>query len=155
MKHTKKPEWEATLFNPEFRPGTSRVADWEPSSFTPSLPYAGSSGWSGTDTSRERADTADHNSVTSKNQQQALDLLRSAGYQGMTWKELSLYTGLHHGTTSGALSVLHKTRRIARLMDKRDGCRIYVNVDFVQNRETDEQGTKKTKCPNCGHIANH
>jgi predicted transcriptional regulator len=68
---------------------------------------------------------------------------------GLTWKELSQITGLHHGTASGVLSVLHKTGRIARLKESRDGCKVYVDVSFIEGRVVEKQGRKKC-CPHCG-----
>jgi predicted nucleic acid-binding Zn ribbon protein len=68
---------------------------------------------------------------------------------GLTWKEFSEITGLHHGTASGVLSVLHKTGRIARLKETRNGCKVYVDVFCVQGRVVEKQGRKKC-CPHCG-----
>jgi DNA-binding MarR family transcriptional regulator len=85
----------------------------------PLLPYAGTSGWSGSDTSEERARTADTDGTTPRRQGQALASLRLAGGRGLTWKELADARGWHHGTASGVLSVLHKEGRIVRLRDER------------------------------------
>jgi len=115
-----------------------------------SLPYNGSSGWSGTDTSKERADLADSSGKTKARQATTEILLCFNEAYGLTWKELSLHTGWHHGTASGVLSVLHKAGRIARLTEKRERCRVYVLPEFVVGRETDEQG-RKHQCPECGH----
>ena len=115
-----------------------------------SLPYNGSSGWSGTDTSKARADAADTNGATRSTQNQILGHIFLERENGMTWKELAEITGWHHGTVSGALSVLHKTGRIARLTEKRGRCRVYVTPEYVAGRETDEQG-RKHECPECGH----
>jgi hypothetical protein len=46
-----------------------------------------------------------------------LNLLGQRQVTGITWKEFSEITGLHHGTASGVLSVLHKAGRIARLKE--------------------------------------
>lgn len=115
-----------------------------------SLPYNGTSGWSGTDTSKDRAITADTTGETSKRQQQVIEHLYKAHKDGLTWRGLSNLTGWHHGQASGVLSVLHKEGRIARLVKRRDRCRIYVHLDHVGGRETDSQG-RKHKCPECGH----
>jgi len=103
----------------------------------PELPYAGTSGWSGSSTSRNRAIEADKSGKTRDRQQQVLTLLANAGGHGMTWQELSTETGWHHGTASGALSVLHKTDRIARLTEKRNKCKVYVLPDEVNERATE------------------
>ena len=55
----------------------------------------------------------------------------------MTWKDLSEVTGWHHGTASGALSVLHKVDRICRLSESRNRCKIYVLEEFVNERATE------------------
>jgi hypothetical protein len=107
-----------------------------------SLPYNGSSGWSGTDTSKDRADHADSSGETRDKQQTVKNVLRTRGSHGITWKELADKTGWHHGTASGALSVLHKDGKIARLTMKRDKCRVYVLPEHVYGRETDAQGRK-------------
>ena len=115
----------------------------------PQLPYNGTSGHSGTDTSKERALHADRSGKTALRQAQALNLLSQREMTGLTWKELSEITGLHHGTASGVLSVLHKTGRIARLKESRDGCKVYVDVSCVEGRLVEKQGRKKC-CPLCG-----
>ena len=115
----------------------------------PQLPYNETSGHSGTDTSRERALHADRSGRTALRQAQALNLLSQREMAGLTWKEFSDITGLHHGTASGVLSVLHKTGRIARLKETRNGCKGYVDVICVQGRVIEKQGRKKC-CPHCG-----
>ena len=115
----------------------------------PQLPYNETSGHSGTDTSRERALHADRSGRTALRQAQALNLLSQRKIAGLTWKEFSEITGLHHGTASGVLSVLHKTGRIARLKETRNGCKVYVDVFCVEGRVIEKQGRKKC-CPHCG-----
>ena len=115
-----------------------------------SLPYNGSSGWSGTDTSKQRADQADSDGTTRSTQNQTVGHIYLERERGMTWKELADITGWHHGTASGALSVLHKAGRIARLTEKRNKCRVYVLPEYVNGRDTDQQG-RKHECPECGH----
>ena len=115
----------------------------------PQLPYNETSGHSGTDTSKERALHADRSGRTALRQAQALNLLSQRKIAGLTWKEFSEITGLHHGTASGVLSVLHKTGRIARLKETRNGCKVYVDVFCVQGRVIEKQGRKKC-CPHCG-----
>lgn len=116
----------------------------------PRLPYAGTSGWSGSDTSEARAVTADATGVTGRRQARIVDLLSDLGERGITWRELSDKTGEHHGTASGALSVLHKDGIIERLTETRDKCKVYVLPEYVDERETEPHGRKKS-CPNCGH----
>ena len=110
------------------------------------LPYAGSSGWSGSATSKERADRDDASGVTSRRQQFALGIVSEAGARGVTVAELRAL-GLHHGQASGVLSVLHMGERIARLTERRDRCAVYVTPEYVNGRETAQQGRKKKTCP--------
>ena len=102
----------------------------------PVLPYGQTSGWSGSSTSRERAERADRTAITENRQSITVGLLRRAGIDGLTWRELSEQTGWHHGTASGALSVLHKDGQIARLPERRDKCQIYVLRENVLGRDT-------------------
>lgn len=102
----------------------------------PILPYGGTSGWSGSDTSKERATSNDESGITSTNQKQTLILLQTATHKGLTWNELADALGWHHGTASGALSVLHKAGLIARLKERRNKCAVYVAKEHVNGRET-------------------
>ena len=106
----------------------------------PVLPYAGTSGWSGSDTSRERAEEEDASGVTGKRQRQVMHFLDARGAFGVTVHEVTRQFGWHHGQSSGALSVLHKAEHIARLTEKRDRCLIYVLPKFVEGRETEPHG---------------
>ena len=75
-------------------------------------------------------------------------LIDQAGFNGLTVREA--YTRFstnpqhpdfaHHGWISGALSTLHGDLVIARLSEKRDGCKIYVHPDFLANRKAEAQG---------------
>lgn len=103
----------------------------------PITPYAGTSGWSGTDTSRDRAIHDDHDGTTSRRQRLVLHALSGAGRYGRTWRELADETGMHHGQASGTLTVLHKVGRVSRLSHKRDRCRVYVLPEYVDGRETE------------------
>lgn len=111
----------------------------------PFLPYAGTSGYSGTSTSEARARREDSNGVTHTTQKRILSLLHIRGGYGITIAELrALISEKHHGSLSGALSVLHKAHEISRLSEERDGCKIYVLPDCVLDRETEEHGREKT-----------
>lgn len=98
-------------------------------------PYNGSSGWSGSETSKARADHDDSTGITSKRQQAVLRHLAIAGARGGTWREIGGVHGWHHGQVSGALSVLHKVGRIARLTEQRDGSAVYVLPDHTEGRD--------------------
>lgn len=113
-----------------------QVELWDSIDSTPILPYGGTSGWSGSQTSRQRANSADSNGLTSKRQRDVTHLLRQAGEQGLTWNELGQKMGLHHGSASGLLSVLHKTNVIRRLNETRNRSQIYVLPEYVYGRAT-------------------
>lgn len=114
----------------------------------PELPYAGTSGWSGSDTSRERAVTEDRDGTTTRRQTEVLSYLRNVVAYGATWKELAEHFGWHHGQASGVLSVLHKTGHIARLQERRNKCAVYVLPDYTAGRPLAVQ--KHKCCPHCG-----
>lgn len=106
----------------------------------PVLPYAGTSGWSGTDTSRERAENADRDGTTAQRQRKTLEALFAAGTTGLTWKELADEHGWHHGNASSSLSTLHKEAHIARLTERRNRCKVYVHPTWVDGRDTEPYG---------------
>ena len=119
----------------------------------PELPYAGTSGYSGTSTSEDRARTADSNGTTGKRQKEALMYLWMQHEAGATWKEVADALGLHHGSASGVLSVLHFGGHIERLAETRNRCKVYVIPEYVAGRKTEIHGGKKAavhKCWNCG-----
>lgn len=108
-----------------------------------STPYAGTEGFSGTDTSRERAESK---AATARHRQNSLlRYLRARRAQGATVAEIKETasprgTGAlprefeHHGTASGTLSILHRTGQIARLTETRGRAHVYVLPEFVDGR---------------------
>lgn len=119
----------------------------------PYVPYAGTAGWSGTDTSKSRALVNLRTGREYNNQQKALALIKQAGKLGLTWKELSNKTDMHHGTASGVLSVLHKSGAIIRGKGLvRNRCRLYFDISFTDEIANEEYIEKKKCCPNCGHM---
>jgi len=120
-----------------------------PSEWMPELPYAGTSGFSGSKTSEERARTQDSNGRTGNNQKATLMFAWRQGSLGITWKDVSRELNLHHGSASGVLSVLHKTGHLFRLQDARNRCKIYVLPYYLNDRKIEEFGRKKC-CPHCG-----
>lgn len=100
------------------------------------LPYAGTSGHAGSGASKERAEREDGNGTTSKRQEETLVCVKARGYLGLTVKELREATGWHHGQASSALSILHKAGFLARLVEQRDRCGIYVLPGYVAGRDT-------------------
>ena len=95
------------------------------------LPYAGTSGHSGSDTSAVRARTMDKSGKTAHLQNTALAIINNAEAEGVTWKDISERMNIHHGTASGVLSVLHLAGKIERLSATRNRCKIYVSPDFL------------------------
>lgn len=110
----------------------------------PVLPYPDgedrSSGWSGSETSHERAQARDTSGETGRNQAQLRLLLMSRAGRGATWAEVSEYFGWHHGVSSGLLSNLHKAGLLARLTERRNRCAVYVLPEHVDGRETRRYG---------------
>lgn len=66
------------------------------------------------------------------------------GHEGLTVRELQTFynptTQAHHGDISGALAELHKSMKIARLAERREGCKVYVQLDFIDGRQCEAQG---------------
>lgn len=115
----------------------------------PELPYVGTSGYSGTDTSENRARSEDASGKTGKRQKETLMYLWMQHEQGATWKEIADELGLHHGSASGVLSVLHLAGKIERLADSRNRCKIYVLPEYVAGRKTELHRGKKSSVHNC------
>ena len=108
-------------------------------------PYAGTSGWSGSDASRERVEREDSNGTTSERQRRTLGYVQTMGYEGLTVADLRDLTNWHHGQASAALSVLHKEGKVERLAEKRDRCQVYVLPEYVNGRETRSYRRNKPK----------
>ena len=120
----------------------------------PVLPYNDTSGYSGTDTSEQRARDRDSSGKTLSSQNDTLKYLADAGDHGLTVQELRNMTGWHHGIASASLTNLHGAGKIARLEEKRNRCHVYVHNRFVNGRTTQPKGRNKkspvSACPNCG-----
>jgi DNA-binding MarR family transcriptional regulator len=114
----------------------------------PLTPYAGTSGWSGSTASRDRATTEDKDGTTSARQKETLRTIYATKDYGLTWKELSDLTGWHHGQASGVLSILHKEGLIERLTERRGKCSVYVGVNSVSGRKISPRKIKT--CKHCG-----
>lgn len=107
--------------------------------FKPSLPYAGTEGFAGSETSKQAALDAVIHGTASKRQRYILILAGRAKERGITVAELR-DVSLHHGRVSGALSVLHKVGKLARLTEVRGKCKVYVLPEFVGERPTEPHG---------------
>jgi hypothetical protein len=114
----------------------------------PVLPYpepdgTATAGWSGTDTSRERAKEEAADGTVGQRQQKVLSLLSFYGPLGLTVAKLRSLTGWHHGQASSVLSTLHKEGVIARLEEKNNRCHVYVLPENVGDRPTQPFGRRK------------
>ena len=120
---------------------------------TPALPYAGTSGWSGTDTSRERATRNDANGTTLTTQKLIWDAVECSGVDGMTVADIRWqFPEKHHGTLSGALTSLHMKGQLLRLKAERLGCKIYVVPRYQSGRDIESPKRNRqllTICPHC------
>jgi hypothetical protein len=114
----------------------------------PLTPYSGTSGWSGSNTSRDRAVQEDQDGTTKGRQTLTLQIINASKTFGMTWKELADQTGWHHGQASGVLSVLHKAGLIERLTERRGKCAVYIGINSVNGRKTSIR--KNKSCKHCG-----
>jgi hypothetical protein len=118
------------------------------------VPYNGTAGWSGTDTSKLRAVENLVSGREENHQQLALRILKSRGTEGATWKELAIDTGWHHGTASGVLSVLHQSGAIVRLYTVRNRCKVYVHQNFKDDVRSEPYKKREKFCPHCGNDIN-
>lgn len=114
----------------------------------PLTPYAGTSGWSGSQTSQDRAVQEDTDGTTKGRQNVTLRMINASKTYGMTWKELADETGWHHGQASGVLSVLHKEGLIERLTERRGKCAVYIGLNSINGRKTSPRKIKT--CKHCG-----
>lgn len=103
------------------------------------LPYNGTEGYAGSETSKQAAVDAVIHGTASKRQRFILILAGRAKERGITVAELR-DASLHHGRVSGALSVLHKAGKLARLTEVRDRCKVYVLPEYVGDRPTEPHG---------------
>lgn len=76
--------------------------------------------------------------------ERVLRLVDRSGHTGMTVHEIAAHfdpdTEAHHGDISGTLSMLHRDLVLARLTEKREGCKVYVHRDFLDSRPCEAQG---------------
>lgn len=117
------------------------------------VPYNGTAGWSGTDTSKERALYNLRTGKEYNNQQKALAYLKD-NEAGLTWKELAEHADIHHGTASGVLSVLHKSGAILRTTRIRNGCKVYMHIQYADTIKHELYAPKEKPCPHCGLDTN-
>jgi hypothetical protein len=97
----------------------------------PALEYNDSSGWSGGDSSQDRADFDDTSGRSKARQEATLKYLALMEGTGATYKELGSVLGLHHGQISSVLTNLHKAGLVTRLKARRLKCEIYTLPNFA------------------------
>ena len=103
-------------------------------------PYAGTSGWMGSETSRQRALLDDSAQLPEKRHELTIEYMHTVGSYGTTWFELADALGWHHGKVSAALTRAHRINAIARLTETRGHGRkskVYVLVEHVDGRKTE------------------
>lgn len=105
----------------------------------PVRPYKGTGGWSGTDTSKARAEYDVRSGNLNRTQLLVVEALGKAELLGCIVHDIKIpkrdgHGYMHHGSVSGALSNLHMRGKIERLEVKRDGCHIYVLPQYVDGR---------------------
>ena len=100
------------------------------------IPYGSKGvGWSGSETSRERAEREDAMGITGHRQAAVYALLAQKNTAGMTVKEVEDALSIGHGPASSALTHLHRADRVARLQERRVGQQVYVLKGYVEDRE--------------------
>jgi hypothetical protein len=104
-----------------------------------SLPYNGTEGYAGSETSADRAFREAIDGTASTRQRFILIMADRAKERGITVAEVR-DQALHHGRVSGALSVLHKAGKLARLHETRNRCKVYVLPEYVNGRPTEAHG---------------
>lgn len=106
-------------------------------------PYDGTTGFSGSEASRDAAREDVESGKAADRQRRVLEQLRLAGRVGVTigeFRENHALSGEHHGKVSSTFSSLHKAGEVNRLREKRNGSSVYVLPEFVGNRDTAQQG---------------
>lgn len=98
------------------------------------IPYAGTSGWTGSDTSRERAERNDSDGTTKRRQDQVYEAVRAAADSGVTAYELCQHLNLPTNSVAPSLTNLHHEGCIARLKERRGRHEVYVLPDHVGDR---------------------
>lgn len=100
-------------------------------------PYRGTSGWSGSDTSRERARQDDRQGITRDRHEKLMAYMPARRWEGTTWFELADDLGWHHGEASGALTRAHRIGALLRTTDRRGKGKqslVYVLPEYLGDR---------------------
>lgn len=94
----------------------------------------GTSGHSGTPASLARAEALDASGQTASTTERVYALVKGNASIGLTDREAQSFTGLGHGTTSGALTRLHRAGRVVRLTEQRHRNEVYVLPEHANGR---------------------
>lgn len=90
------------------------------------MPYAGTAGFVDQPASKERAKRETANGKAIKRARQILHTL-SLHPEGLTYQQVGDLLNLHHGQSSGALSILHQNGVVFMLHKKINRCHVYVH----------------------------
>jgi hypothetical protein len=96
----------------------------------PFTPYTGTGGHSGSEASRERAETEASDGTLADRQRLILDYLDKAGASGATWVTVGQALALHHGQVSGALSNLHAGGALFMLRKRHNRSHPYIHAKY-------------------------
>jgi len=102
------------------------------------LPYAGTAGFVEQPASKERAKKEATSGKAIKRARQILHTL-SLHPEGLTYKQVGDLLNLHHGQSSGALSILHQNGVVFMLRTKINRCHVYVHSDQRYKYEASER----------------
>lgn len=110
-----------------------------------SLPYAGTSGWSGSSASEERARDLDATGRTGRLQRRVEEHVALRHIFGVTIAELrEAMPDEHHGSLSSALTCLSKDGRLLRTTKKRGRCSVYVAPQWLRDGEVALPAKRRT-----------
>ena len=102
------------------------------------LPYAGTAGFVDQPASIERAKKEAASGKAVKRAKQILHTL-SLHPEGLTYKQVGDLLNLHHGQSSGALSILHQNGVVFMLQEKINRCHVYVHSNQRYKYEASER----------------
>lgn len=102
------------------------------------MPYAGTAGFVDQPASKERAK---REKATGKSVLRARQILRTLSEHpaGLTYQQVGDLLNLHHGQSSGALSILHQNGVVFMLHKKINRCHVYVHSDLRHKYEDTER----------------
>jgi hypothetical protein len=120
------------------------------------LPYSErdgttTAGWSGSETSHERAVEERDSGRLTRRLTAVLEMARMSGVRGVTVKEVREEKNLHHGKASAVLSVLHQRGELVRLQERRDRCQVYVLPRYRLDRDESEHRRNAENQPKYPH----